>query len=327
MNLKQAGLLLAALLLTVLLGTALFSQLERGDILRILSGMNPGYLFGGFLLYLLTQIARGVRFHLLLNREIGLRGLLPIVFVHNLMIGVLPARTGELSYPYLLRRLKGRSVAEGVSTLFLARIFDIITITLLFFFSMMAVPDLPELFLGLVWIILALLLILTALLLGFLFLGGLLLGWTERILARFSLEKGRTGTFLLQKGSLVNSGLTRVREGGYLRQIVPLSFAIWLSFYASVVLLLSGMGTGLPLVEVVLGMTFVVLSSTLPLQGVAGFGTNEGAWTLAFVPLGMPLETAIATGFSVHILLLLFSIVTGGCGGLMMRKAFSRQGT
>jgi hypothetical protein len=229
-----------------------------------------------------------------------------------------------LSYPYLLRKLQGRSLGEGVSTLFMARIFDIIVITLLFYFSMIFIPDLPALFLSFVWIILFFLALVTVLLLGFLFFGSHFLRWIEKTLARFSLQASRIGVFIIEKGTLVNQGLIKVKEGRNLRSIVLVSFLIWIALYCSVFFLLIGMEISLPIERIVLGMTFVVLSTTLPVQGFAGFGTNEGAWTLAFVPLGLPLETAIATGFSVHILLLLFSLITGGYGFLMIRRTLIR---
>ena len=44
------------------------------------------------------------------------------------------------------------------------------------------------------------------------------------------------------------------------------------------------------------------LSATLPIHSLAGFGTYEAAWTLAFTQLGLPTEIAVLSGFATHLL-------------------------
>ena len=44
----------------------------------------------------------------------------------------------------------------------------------------------------------------------------------------------------------------------------------------------------------------------LTCSGLGGFGTYECVWTLAFMALGLPKEVAIASGFGVHIILILY---------------------
>ena len=53
------------------------------------------------------------------------------------------------------------------------------------------------------------------------------------------------------------------------------------------------------------------LSAILPTYAVAGLGTYEDAFVLAFVALGFPEDPAIVAGFNYHIINLLFTIIWG----------------
>ena len=53
------------------------------------------------------------------------------------------------------------------------------------------------------------------------------------------------------------------------------------------------------------------LSAVLPTHAVAGFGTYEGAFAIAFVALGFSRQISIIVGFNYHIINLLFTITWG----------------
>jgi len=65
----------------------------------------------------------------------------------------------------------------------------------------------------------------------------------------------------------------------------------------------------------VCGMVFITLFTlvtlTLPIQSFAGFGTYEGAWVIASMSLGVPLDIAILSSFIAHIVGLLYTICAG----------------
>jgi len=62
------------------------------------AGIDALYLIAGFVLYACSYLFRALRFHILLNREVGMKNLFSIVCVHNMANNILPARTGELSF-------------------------------------------------------------------------------------------------------------------------------------------------------------------------------------------------------------------------------------
>jgi hypothetical protein len=76
----------------------------------------------------------------------------------------------------------------------------------------------------------------------------------------------------------------------------------------------------LTILQSVIGSSIALLLILIPIQGIAGFGTTEGALTIAFVVLGFQIDPVILYSFSYHILSLFFSIIFGLLGLIMYRK-------
>ena len=121
-----------AIIITILLLALLFTQIDLADVITTLKNINPIYLIVGFILYTCSYFLRALRFHFLLNKEVSFKDLFDITCVHNMMNNLLPARTGELSYIYLLKTGQNKTTGEGLATLIIARIFDFIIISNLF---------------------------------------------------------------------------------------------------------------------------------------------------------------------------------------------------
>lgn len=53
------------------------------------------------------------------------------------------------------------------------------------------------------------------------------------------------------------------------------------------------------------------ISAVLPTHALAGFGTYEGAFALAFIMLGFTEEISIIVGFTYHLVVLLYTVFLG----------------
>ena len=85
------------LIITIGLLAILFSQIKLSDVVEILTKIKPAYLVIGFILYAFSYFLRALRFHILLNKEVGIKELFSIVSIHNLALNIFPAPRG--SYP------------------------------------------------------------------------------------------------------------------------------------------------------------------------------------------------------------------------------------
>jgi uncharacterized protein (TIRG00374 family) len=126
---------ITAIVITLFFVAVLFTQISPGDIVKTLYQINPFYLLMGFFLYIGCYIFRSMRFYYLLNRKITVKDLVAVVCLHNFFNMVLPVKTGEFSYIYLVNKHYNRTIGEGITTLLIARIFDIISISTLFLVS------------------------------------------------------------------------------------------------------------------------------------------------------------------------------------------------
>ncbi|MEM2175657.1 MAG: lysylphosphatidylglycerol synthase transmembrane domain-containing protein, partial [Candidatus Micrarchaeia archaeon] len=134
MSSKNLSLILSILLAGLIL-PFLLSQIDINLFFETLNIINPIYILFAFLSYFSTYLLRTWRFCILTNKEIKFLDMLKIVCIHNMFNNLLPARTGELSFIYLLRKFHKKDLEEGFAILLAARVFDGLSILFLFLIS------------------------------------------------------------------------------------------------------------------------------------------------------------------------------------------------
>ncbi len=251
--------------LSIVLVFILLSQVSIKAVVDTFLSIDSFFLIAGFLLYSCTYILRAFRFSLLLNRSISMQNLLPMVSVHIMMNNILPVRTGELSYVYLLKKIHARTTGEGLATLVVARIFDFIVIIVLLFISRLFIRDVPAYLIDVFWIFYVFLICLLMLLLALVLSGSKFLYSFKRVLGYFHLEKTKFGDYILRKGyETVNSCETmEIRKTA--ASIVTISVSIWFFSTSALYTLLAGMGIFLPVQNVIFASSFILLTSILPI--------------------------------------------------------------
>ncbi len=308
-----------ALFLTIILVALLLTQVSSDTIISIISHINPVYLLAGFMLYASSYFFRAWRFHILLNREVSIKDLFNIVCVHNATNNLLPARTGELSYIYLLKKINNKTVGEGIATLVVSRIFDFIALIILFFFAIVLITDIPKIIMDALWIIAFFGIFLLIVLVILLTRGKKFVIQIQKTAERLHCEHNPGVHFFIRKGFETIESLDRIQIKESISALMISSLLIWGVNYFVVYLLMMGMNFQLSIFIVILGGTFILLTTVLPIQGVAGFGTTETIWTLVFVPLGLSMDQAIVSGFCYHIVIILYFTILGIYGWITVR--------
>ena len=270
-------------------------------------------------MYTFSYALRAWRFHILLNKKVSTKDLFHIVCVHNMMNNLLPARTGELSYIYLLKRVNNRTTGEGLATLIVARIFDAIALAVIFFCAILLIRDLPEIISHAIWMIALCIILLISILVCLLWYGRRFLFWIQRGVIFFHAEQVLWVKYLMKKGDETIDSLDQINMKHIQIFCFISSVLIWGFNFGMMYLLLEGMHIALPFLVIIVGGTFILLSTLLPVQGIAGFGTSEMLWTLVFVPLGLPINDAIVSGFCYHIIQIGFFIILGIWGFIFLK--------
>jgi hypothetical protein len=288
-------------------------------ILETLRGVSPAALALGLLLHMFTYLLRCFRFRLLIHSaRPSLGSLFEIVTVHNLMNHVLPFRTGELSYFYLIRSLHGVPVAEGLSTLAICRMMDLMAFALfypiaivLLYLQGFAFPDYIWIVL---WAVVPLFFVLAGLLAVLAVRGQALVRFLRRLAGGGPVAGSPLVLRILDKleetaRSFGHLGTPGVYLGAFL-----LSLAILAVIYFVVHILLAAMGYPMSILLVVFCSTLASLGQLLPLYSFGGFGTLEAGWTVGCVMAGFSKEMGMASGLSFHIIVLGYVTVMGMYG-------------
>jgi uncharacterized protein (TIRG00374 family) len=305
---------LVTVLVTFLLLGIILSQIRIEDLITTIKSINKIYLVLGLFLYTLSYLFRGLRFHILLDKKISLNDLFHIVCVHNMVNSILPARSGELSYIYILKKYHNKSTGEGVATLMVARVLDFITISLLFFISSLFVSNLPEMFSNIIWVVVLFTALLAIFLIVLLYAGEIFLKFADAFFTTIKLNKNSVVNFFLRKAREVVDSFTNIKNNGKMMELFIISFVIWFILYSLNYTLIKSLGMDIGFFEVLLASTFVVFMSVLPVQGLGGFGTYEVGWTIGFIGIGLTKELAINSGIVIHIIGIIYYVLLGMYG-------------
>jgi uncharacterized protein (TIRG00374 family) len=313
---------LFAITVTIVLVALFLTLVTPADIITTLMQINPLCLAAGFIFYLGVQYMRTWRFHLLLNREISIRELVPVEFLHVMFVNLLPVRTGELSYVYFLKTECKRTTGEGLATLVIARIFDCIVVSVSFILTFFLIRHTaPLVFSNLITLCVVFVMMLVVVLTLSLLYGSRCLTLLKKTAGFFNYGKVRLGDYFIKKGEEIIDSIEKFKA---CRRDLPFSIlvitaGIWIGSYTFFLLLAVGINIPLGYQQILFASIFAMCTSMIPLQGIAGFGTTEGGWALGFIAMGLPSEMAISSGFVIHIVNLLFGIFLGVFGYFTLR--------
>ncbi len=284
------------------------------------------------LVHCVIYAARSLRFWVLLPRgqRPTLSAMLAIGAAHNLASYVLPARSGEASLVLYLRGTCGVAPGAAVASLVVSRALDLATLA-----GALSVVTV-FLSLGEHWAVSpragftagGLLFAATLVFLALSARGERLVGLVDWLVRLVRLDRTRVGAKLRELGAGLADALRRTRGGGRLRGSLALSLVMWAGVFFFYALLARGFGLpehiGLP--EAAFGSSLAIMTNVLPVNALAGFGTQETGWVLGFGLLGIDGDAAFATGVGVHLVQLANVVLLGVLGHLGMGLISSKAG-
>lgn len=305
---KRIFSIFTGIIITTGLFAILFSQIELNDVFEILKKIQPIYLVAGFIFYAACFFLRALRLHFLLNREISVKELFSIVCIHTMALNVLPARSGELSYIYLLKKLHKRTAGEGAASLITIRIMDIITISLFFFLSIILTHDLPPIVMNAIKIIGIFLVFIILFILIFIWNCSRFVYAMRNISIYLKVNEKKSFYYIFNKLDEMSDTFNKLTRKLFIQSMI-ISFSIWILLYFGIYAQLEAMGISVVLAPFLLASTFFLMTSIIPIQGIGGFGTLEGGWALSFMAVGVAKDVAISSGIIMHIISIIYLIL------------------
>lgn len=222
-----------------------------------------------------------------------------LMLIHNVLNNLLPARTGEISFPVLMKRYFGVSYAHSVSALVWFRVLDLHTVLSFAIYPLLIVTPLKRLAMPIVVIWMALPIVVYLL--------------RNRIEAAFA---GKDGKF----SKLAQQAMYGLPDSwGAFWRSWGMTWANWLVKLVTLAWLL---GQFLPSVSwnmLLAGVVGGELTSVLPIHAPGGFGTYEGGMIAALLPVSS-MQAATVGAVNVHLFILGSSLIGGLLGWLIPLK-------
>ena len=254
------------------------------NLRRIFSELSLPLLLLSLVLYIFTYYFRAKRFTVFFP-QIKTVDLAAVIAVHTFFNNLLPFRSGEASFPLILKKIFGVETVISSTTLVVARLFDLLSLVILFTVATFGVSVNNRKFLG-ISLLLAVLIVL-ALVLGFKLLKLLKkrFGFASALFFFFTEFKSFRNLILVFLYSLLN----------------------WLTKFAAFYFIMRSGGLNLNFFESTFVATFGELTTILPVHSIGGFGTYEAGLVGGFALLGFKGSYALTVAFYFHLLLFTMS--------------------
>ncbi len=321
---KNAFKISIILIISIFLMWFLLTKITIDDIKTVFSKVNPLYLILGFFIYIFSYIFRSIRFYFLLGKKIGIKALFLIVCVHNMINMILPARTGELSYIYLLKE-HNIPLEERITTLAIARMFDFIIIASFFLVSVLFLRKLPGIILSVFWVIAICLIALVILLCGLLYFGDTFKRAVNKLAIKLKMHRFKTTNLIIKiiEDTILSFKIIKSRR--IMLKTVILSIFIWMTLSLLFFLYTKAFQIELEFFEIIVIVSLIALLPLLPFYGAGGFGTTEATLTIFFMAFSITESVAIVASFGIHIVALIYIFILGIGGSLKYGLLWNSQ--
>lgn len=320
---KKAILYFLSLLVTVSILYFIFKTISFNDVLDLIIQADKTWIVIFVLFSLSMSICATWRYLLLLSisgYSTSKISMFFVVLVRNLCSDLLPARVGTLVYVFLINSRLGVPAPAALTSFGYAFAFDFVAIApmiiLAAFFSIGSSEFSPFIFLiiGLVLLII---------------MGAFI--WYLPKLTKLTIPTrfGKISRFLEK----IQGEIESVSKANIFGQVLLLSFGVrvfkYLGLWALLLALLTPRGyqlSELPFHTMFLGMCVAEMSASLPISGIAGIGTYQGAWITVFSLLGFPLDLAKTTSVSHHLVTQAWGYSIGLISLLILLTPFFKVG-
>jgi glycosyltransferase 2 family protein len=295
-------------LLSALLLAYLLVNLDWEILTTAFSDIRWGWLVVALAAYLVNICLRALRFsNLIYTRKTRWLEIVPVAALHNILMYLLPAKTGDVTYIFLAKNRLDVSIPEGTATLLAARFYDFSVVA---FFLALLLPfvrdEMPDWIYQSSILFCALVLIAASVVFAFLRFG------KPVNLARQvgDTPKGFKAKLLFTLHKFID-GLREIQAHGAHIRTALLTAGIWGCVYLNFYSAAQSMGLPISFYHVVIISIVMIPLTLLPLQGFANIGTHEVGWASVLVAFNYPYETALAIAAGSHFVLLISVLISG----------------
>ena len=287
-----------ALIFPVLVISFFFSKIGFSDFVTTLSSAKGLPIFFAYVLFLVTNICKTVRFRLLLGKVIvNFSKLYFLIALYNFITTFFPGGLGEASYPWLLKRNNVSNVGVGITSVVMTRMYDciflsiVLLVSTLQLFSFVSAGQSIFVFFAFLIICIVFLLFFDKIILIF-----------DKIVC--ALVSGTRFCSVYNDISFVDDILASVVSSKSMKVhfwFFLTTFVVWvlaLSFYK---LTFYAFSAPLGFVHVMFVTAVLNLISVVPLNTIGGIGVKEATLSGVLIYFGLPPKEAISLAMAVQV--------------------------
>lgn len=300
---------------TVLFGIVSFvifllilQQISFEDLTNSFRAVKWQFSLLAFIFYIMANIVRAYRFNLILNKEIGIKIFLRIIFLQNFWGTLLPFRLGELSYIHMVNK-NGINIGRNIASLIGARVLDLVSILAIFTITLTVIGSTSDITAILVWPIIILFVAVVVFGAIFIFLGKKIPDFFFLILKKTSFYKFQATQYILEKVKEITNGFFVFREKKILLKISLASLLIWILIYLCGLFLIRGVGINIGFWQMLFVYSFSILIGLVPVFIFNSVGIYEGVLIAGFMFFGINKKAAISMSFILHAQELIFVLI------------------
>ena len=293
-----------------------FQSIKKGleEISSTLRQVSVRALMIGFFLYSLLIWTKTLRFRQLLELDVPVRQLAPILALHTFWGNLLPMRSGDLSYIYLMKRREGVDETKSVASLMLASIIDLMLLLAfmvgtgwLLRSSLIGELSYTILFVAPLTMFCALAILLSTACTA----PNVCIAIASYCTKPLLYFKKRYITWFVNKCLGVIHELTHIRFDRRFSKIWGYSLLGLGIRFGFQCYLVREMGINISMTSLIFALAFTSIIHLLPIRFIGNLGTAEIPFVAVLTLFETPTGDAAITGFSLHLIILLYCIPLG----------------
>ena len=297
------------LIISVILAAFLLHQISIQKTLKILVNADPLLLIAAFLIYFISNYFKSVRYSAMMETyHISAFNMFSVTAYQNFFNQILPARTGELTLIYYLKKTAGTDVPKGLHILLITRIYDLIIVAIFFISSVFIYfgrnASQMLLIAGICLLIFSIVSLFNLKLIARIV--RISYNWS---INQFGLSEKPVFVKLKENIEILESEFSSYDTVRQSPLLIFTSILVWITQYALAYFVIISLNINIGLVQSIVGSTGQVMANVLPVNSFGSIGTLEAGWTAGYLFAKMGLENAVISGLGYHIITIMSSLV------------------
>lgn len=281
---------------------------DARQVMHLISASDGKSVLAGALVTVVTINLRAMRIGYCVDGRLR-SPLVFMAYLYNALSALLPARLGDVALPFLLRQQARTPLGSGFGLLILLRVLDLLTLVALGALAVVVSECSTN---RSICLLASLILVGSCAALLACVVGAPAL---LRFVQRHDASRSKLWRIAVQLVSPM-AQIGRAR----LVKLMLMSFAIWLSLFASFAMLARSIMTDVALSQVGAAGAAASLAFAIPFSAIANVGSFEAAWVWVMSTFGHPASVALAAALLAHGVIFLVSMAFGVFGYAMMMR-------